>query len=105
MLGCYTASFNITAETLDLRRQKSTGKSLFPKTKELFFFMCSQLKNLSEIITNWSPISLLFTNTFVDITISPMNPLLAAIDLLEALPRVIHDYYKKIHCDTNRNKI
>merc|ERR1711913_185202 len=27
-----------------------------------------------------------------------MNPLLAAIDLLEALPRVIHDRDKKIHC-------
>jgi len=27
-----------------------------------------------------------------------MNPLLAAIDLQEALPRVIHDPDKKIHC-------
>jgi len=27
-----------------------------------------------------------------------VNPLLAAIDLQEALPRIIHDHDKKIHC-------
>lgn len=48
------------------------------------------------------PHFMLKVNNWFD-TFPPVNPLLAAIDLREALPRVVQDY-KKILCDTNRNK-
>jgi len=96
MLGCYTAIFNITAETLGLQ---STGK-FFSKNQR---FSCARVLNLSkksrllhfELLQRYL-VKLLFllkNNNFL-----LLNPLLAAIDLHEALPRVIHDHDQKIHC-------
>lgn len=98
MLGCYTASFNITAETWDRR------KGLFQKIKnydfhvlELFWMNLSKNFKLShfELFQRY----LVKLHFLLKINNFPLiNPLLAAIDLHEALPRVIHDHDKKIHC-------
>ena len=96
MLGCYTAIFNITAETSG---QKSTGK-VFPKKINLWF-SCAQivesLKKKSRLIMRAFQEKLI-TFSVKNNNFPLMNPLLAAIDLQEALPRVIHDPDKKIHC-------
>ena len=91
------------------------GKFTFSPTKEGIecALVCESLKiiqftkraqyrcSLTMTLIN-VPHFMLKVNNWLD-TIPPVNPLLAAIDLREALPRVVQDY-KKIHCDTNRNK-
>jgi len=97
MLGCYTAIFNITAETLGLH---SPQESSFPKIKDfhvLVFWISQEKSRLIhfELLQRYL-VKLLFllkNNNFL-----LLNPLLAAIDLREALPRVIHDNDQKIHC-------
>ena len=66
-------------------------------------FMCSNyfesLKKNSRLIMRALQLYLVKLHFLLKINNFPrMNPLLAAIDLLEALPRVIHDRDKKIHC-------
>jgi len=90
MLGCYTAIFNITAETLG---PQSTGK-FFPKNQSCALVLKkihAHIELLQRYLVKLH--FLLKNNNFL-----LMNPLLAAIDLQEALPRVIHDHDKKIHC-------
>jgi len=68
-------------------------------------FLCARLvlnlsnKNPGSFIRSLQKISGYITFPVLKNNNFPlMNPLLAAIDLQEALPRVVHDHDKKIHC-------
>jgi len=90
MLGCYTAIFNITAETLG---PQSTGK-FFPKNQSCALVLKKIQAHIGLLQRYQVKLHFLLKNN----NFLLMNPLLAAIDLHEALPRVIHDHDKKIHC-------